>query len=68
MLKFLNDLDANTDKHKYQKYSIKLGIESFNILMPYQNVTKFDTALTAASIQKTDELKKIVESFNGIIE
>lgn len=65
---FLDDLDKNSDKTKYQKFSVQLGIEEFITTIPFKDATLFEEEVMTIRPSKQSQLKSIVKKYNGILE
>ncbi len=67
-LSFLNDLDNNSGKTKYQKFKISIGIEIFEVIIPFSEAQKFEDAVTSKNPTKQKELNEVVKQFNGTMK
>lgn len=67
-LDFLNSLDKNEQKKKYQKYQIEMGIEKVNVLVPFTHAQAFEEQIELIRPSSTNVLKNILKEYNSIIE
>jgi hypothetical protein len=70
---FLDTLNDSATKQKFQKYNVKIGIESFTVLVPFEKSNIFETQLTEAiSNQETkfkmSTLQHLVNEVNGQVK
>lgn len=67
-LNFLDDLDKNSGKSKYQRFSISLGIENFCVLVPFESSNIFESAVSELRPRSQIQLLEILNQYNGIME
>lgn len=67
-LDFLNSLDKNNQKKKYQKYLIEMGIEKATVLVPFEHIQTFEKQIELTRPSSINKLKNILKEHNGIIE
>lgn len=70
---FLDELDNSSKKQKFQKYTVKIGIEAFEVIVPFDNSAMFENKLNEEINQtsvkfKSSSLSKIVAEFNGKVK
>jgi hypothetical protein len=66
-LSFINNLEQDAKKVKHQRFTIKLGIEEFNVFIPFTNASVFENDVLKTKPEKQKELKILVEKYNGIL-
>lgn len=67
-LDFLNSLDNNKEKKKYQSYTIELGLERIDIIVPFENCEKFEEKINKEPPRGSRGLSYILEEFDGKFE
>lgn len=67
-LDFLNSLENNKEKRKYQSYIVELGLERVDIIIPFENCEKFEEKINKERPNGTRGLTFIIEEFDGKIE
>lgn len=67
-LDFLNSLDNNKEKKKYQSYTVDLGLERIDIIVPFENCEKFEEKISKELPKRIKSLSYILEEFGGKIE
>ncbi len=55
----------NAGKKPHRKYTIELGIEKFECLIPLSEASKFEAQLEKVNPSKASQLKVIIEEFGG---
>lgn len=65
---FFDELLSSNRKKKYQIYTAEIGIEKVKLSIPLSESYSFKKAVQDAYPQTKEELKVIVEKFNGQIE
>lgn len=67
-LDFINSLEHNKEKKKYQSYTIELGLECVDIIVPFENCELFEEKINKEPPRSARGLSYILEEFNGKIE
>lgn len=70
---FLDTLNDSATKQKFQKFNVKIGIESFTVLVPFEKSSIFETQLTEAINSqevkfKMATLQNLVNEVNGQVK
>ena len=71
-LNFLDDLNSNSGKKKYQKFTVNIGIEKFDVIVPFENSASFELSINE-SLQSSSKFKQatlidIASKFNGTVK
>jgi hypothetical protein len=67
-LNFLNSLENDKPKIKYQSYSIDIGLEQVDILIPFDYVNLFEEKINKIKPTTVEKIKSLLKEFNGHIE
>ena len=67
MANFLNGLEEESTKKKYQSYLVEMGIEKVTVLIPIELAESFEREVEAAQPRGCRGLSAYVEKFNGIL-
>lgn len=67
-LNFINSLEHNKSKTKYQAYNIDMGLEQIDIIIPFNNVYAFEEKINEIKPTTKRKLNSLLEEFNGQIE
>lgn len=67
-LDFINSLEYNKSKTKYQAYSIDMGLEQIDIIIPFNNIYAFEEKINKIKPTTKRKLNLLLEEFNGRIE
>lgn len=65
MKKLLADLDKNAGKVAYQSYTIKHGIEAFEVLVPLKNAAVFETQIVKQKLPTRQAVLQFVREHGG---
>lgn len=65
MKNLLSDLDAQAGKVPYQSYTIKHGIEAFEVLVPLAESVFFEKKISTSNFPTRQSVLEVVTAFGG---
>lgn len=65
---FINTVQQDSEKKKFQLYEIKMGFEVVTAAVPYENAELFKEAAVKKQPKSVTALKKLLRQFDGTIE
>lgn len=64
MSKLIADLDTNVGKVPYQSYTLRIGLDIFEVLVPLSSASTFEATLTKG-LDNADQLFEVLKTHNG---
>ena len=65
---FISNLQVVSQKTKHQRFTIQLGIEEFDVFIPFPDATLFENEVLKAKPTKQSEVKSLVDKYQGILK
>jgi len=64
---FISDIENDVTKKKYQCFEVKMGFETIDVMVPFEQSALFEQAAISAKPKSVAALKKILRKFDGVI-
>lgn len=68
MKSLLSRLDQEVGKHPWQEYMVKHGIETYEVLIPYEQSKVFEQQVAIRDFTDSTALFELVESLGGEVQ
>ena len=65
---FINNLDKEKDKKKFQKFEVTSGFEKISVVIPFEESSLFEAEMLELKPTKHIDISEMVSKFKGHIE